>query len=69
MGAAQLTWGPYPFCPHDGQGGPEPILSPSRVSLLTSSDSLVFSSTRVSISFIRFPISWEMRAAVSRSDL
>lgn len=43
--------------------------TPSRMNLLISADSLAFSSTSVSISFMRLPISSEMRAAVSRSTL
>lgn len=43
--------------------------APSRMNLLISADSLAFSSTSVSISFMRLPISSEMRAAVSRSTL
>jgi len=43
--------------------------APSRMNLLISADSLAFSSTSVSISFMRLPISSEIRAAVSRSTL
>lgn len=43
--------------------------APSRINLLISADSFAFSSTSVSISFMRLPISSEMRAAVSRSTL
>lgn len=48
---------------------PSWLSAPSRMNLLISADSLAFSSTSVSISFMRLPISSEIRAAVSRSTL